>query len=243
MTLPCTASKDANPDNTVNHYITNLLRPIDLTGSWEVGLSEVAIPNILVELPPGQLFTVNVDKKKPDGKTTNVYAHNQLKPFHSFENLAKQLNYGIPVCPKRGLPCVFIQFLNGFTRILCQEEAQCRFIGKRICELLGLESGKWYDYGYHESKHAEINTVVHVYCDLVEHVPVGDTLAPCLRTIPIFNQEGDFNVYRFENPHYLPLARTDFSTVEVEFADDMGRNIKFGGNYSFVKLHFRPRKK
>ena len=41
MTLPSKSSMDYYPSNTIANYITKLPQPFDLSGEWEVGLSEI----------------------------------------------------------------------------------------------------------------------------------------------------------------------------------------------------------
>jgi hypothetical protein len=50
MTLPCTASRETYPDNRIGKYTTTLARPLELEGAWEVGLSEIMLPQIGVYL-------------------------------------------------------------------------------------------------------------------------------------------------------------------------------------------------
>ena len=83
---------------------------------------------------------------------------------------------------------------------------------------------------------------VYVYCDLVEYSFAGDSMVPCLRALPIIPGEERVNVLRFENPHYMPVSQTRFSTVTIEIADGSGDDLQFAKGLSMVKLHFRPRK-
>jgi len=56
---------------------------------------------------------------------------------------------------------------------------------------------------------------VYVYCDILKHVPVGDTKAPLLRTVDKPSSLGG-NVHRILNPTlYVPLQKRYFDTVEI----------------------------
>jgi len=60
----------------------------------------------------------------------------------------------------------------------------------------------------------------YVYCDLVEHVPVGDTKAPLLRIVNRMSDCGDENVHEgFNLQLYTPLQKRCFDTVEITFDD------------------------
>src|SRR6266404_4336971 len=45
VTLPSNASMGYYPENTQSNWITIMNPPIELTGNWEIGLSEIHIPN------------------------------------------------------------------------------------------------------------------------------------------------------------------------------------------------------
>ena len=44
LTLPSNSSMNYYPDNTLAHYTTALAQDVDLSGRWEVGLSEIQYP-------------------------------------------------------------------------------------------------------------------------------------------------------------------------------------------------------
>ena len=44
LTLPSNSSMNYYPDNTLAHYTTVLAQDVDLSGRWEVGLSEIQYP-------------------------------------------------------------------------------------------------------------------------------------------------------------------------------------------------------
>jgi len=80
---------------------------------------------------------------------------------------------------------------------------------------------------------------VYVYCDLLEHVPVGDTKAPLLRIVDK-STEREGNVHRVFNPTlYVPLQKKCFDTVEIDMMVDTGDPVPFLSAKSFVVLEFR----
>ena len=84
---------------------------------------------------------------------------------------------------------------------------------------------------------------IYIYCDLVEYSYVGDTMVPCLRTLPVTPGENKTTVLRFENPHYVPVSLSRFSQVSIVIANDQGEEIKYPKGLFLVKLHFRPKKR
>ena len=80
---------------------------------------------------------------------------------------------------------------------------------------------------------------VYVYCDLLEHVPVGDTKAPLLRIVNK-STELEGNVHHVFNPTlYVPLQKKCFDTVEIDMMIDTGVPVPFLSGKSFVVLEFR----
>lgn len=45
ITLPSDSSMDTYPNNTVTHFYTALANPIQLSGTWQVGLAEISFPH------------------------------------------------------------------------------------------------------------------------------------------------------------------------------------------------------
>ena len=69
--------------------------------------------------------------------------------------------------------------------------------------------------------------------------------APLLRVIPLsHNKNLTHRVYI--NPHYIPLSRQVFNTVEILLKTDNGRTPSFmekSSQRTVVTLHIRPRQK
>jgi len=78
-----------------------------------------------------------------------------------------------------------------------------------------------------------------LYCDLLEHVPVGDTKAPLLRIVDTTGSHGDIIHRTFEEPRYIPLQKKHFDSVEVDIRDDLGNAVAFENGKLVVTLHFR----
>ena len=72
LTLPSNSSMKYYPDNTLTHYTTRLQLPMELSGDWEVALTEITFPKSWFTIPKQScMFTfelTNVTEVKP---TTN----------------------------------------------------------------------------------------------------------------------------------------------------------------------------
>jgi hypothetical protein len=162
--------------------------------------------------------------------------------YEGVHDIAHIMNFDSPPCAKTHSPCFNIMFKDGWAIMHVAEGARVHFESPELSKILGVEPHKSYHAGRHEFRVGSSMNVVYVYCDIAEHIVVGDSLVPCLRTVPVFSHGGEQIVERYENPHYVPVLKNDCSTVEIELADDSGNEIKFGDGLSLVKLHFRPRK-
>jgi hypothetical protein len=93
--------------------------------------------------------------------------------------------------------------------------------------------------------------LIFVYSDVVEYNVVGHTSVPLLRVIPFkvdsatsADEEGGntYHIHReFVHPHYLPVSKSYFDTVNITIKGDLGQNIPFTQGKVTVKLHFRKR--
>jgi len=113
-----------------------------------------------------------------------------------------------------------------------------------LARLLGVCSNETYITGEDVISEREPNLTsnihsVYIYCDLLEHVPVGDTKAPLLRIVKK-STELEGNVHRVFNPTlYVPLQKKCFDTVEIDMMFDAGVSVPFFFGKSFVVLEFR----
>jgi hypothetical protein len=80
---------------------------------------------------------------------------------------------------------------------------------------------------------------IYVYCDILAHVPVGDTKAPLLRVVHLEGENGDNEHIMYENVIYVPIQQKSFDSIEIDMRGDTGKLIPFEYGKSFVTLHFR----
>ena len=84
---------------------------------------------------------------------------------------------------------------------------------------------------------------IYVYCDLVDHVVVGDTVAPLLRIVESNGYNGEMIYKIFEQPRYLPLRKKHFDVIELDIRDVFGEPILFETGHVTVTLHIRRAEK
>ena len=87
---------------------------------------------------------------------------------------------------------------------------------------------------------------LYVYCDVMESIPVGDTMAPLLRIIEVAgsrNKETQTMTHiQYDQPRYFPVQKKTFDSIEIDIRDDTGESIPFDSGKLIVTLHFRRAK-
>ena len=81
----------------------------------------------------------------------------------------------------------------------------------------------------------------YIYSDIVEYQVVGDEKAPLLRIVPIgeLSKSLNFTSKIFDSPHYIPVARNNLDTIEIDIRNHLGQPILFTSGEVVVKLHFK----
>lgn len=83
---------------------------------------------------------------------------------------------------------------------------------------------------------------MYVYCDLIEPQMIGDTTAPLLKIVNIDRANyvhGSETTVHYTSPHYVPVMKGTFETIEIDLRKDTGSRVPFIFGTSYVKLHFR----
>ena len=243
MTLPCDASPTEYPTNKAGKFTIQLAREVALDREYEVGLSEVVFPEPKFKLDFYEPIVWEEDAVEKQQRVTGRELLLMIGKWSSERPTVKD-----------GYALFTMELVDGYIHVTVAPK--CKLIFNRKNNMLRTVLG--FD-GYTEVLESPDHVsrthkgdfkfgskvalhFVYIYCDVVEHNYVGDSMVPCLRTIPINMEFMPSNVLRFENPHYLPVRNSRFSTVTVEFTNELGEVIKFKPGLSLVKLHFRPRK-
>ena len=241
LTLPSNSSMRYFPDNTLAQYKTKLPQDIDLTGRWEVGLSEIQFPHTYYNIQSEEAWM----KVKVRGD--DVEAHKILAPgfYSSSKELVKSVHNMAD--PGRGDKDKRIRLgMNDVTNkmhLRVKKGCTIRFSPK-LAEMLGLEGGTYTDTPgiYYAPKMIDVHQgfySLYVYCDLVESVVVGDVLAPLLRIVPMKGKPSETIVRAFDNIQFKPLQRNHFNLVEIDIRDDTGKVVLFNRGKVVITLAFR----
>jgi hypothetical protein len=83
---------------------------------------------------------------------------------------------------------------------------------------------------------------MYVYTDLCENIHVGNVQVPLLRAVPLQDLSyGQVKSYTFTKPIYVPLAKREFDSIEVQLRDDSGDLLPLDEGKSVLVVHIRPR--
>ena len=266
VTLPSDSSRSQFPANRIGNYNTALARQVVLEGQYEVGLSEILLPAPKRVFTEVQYITYStLDDMSPLRSKYIGFFPECLGTFSSFDRAQRRREYtqyerlnfstkeqkivGIPKVvqePNDELPFRFL-LRNKNVVLQLKKNVSIQFIAAfQMARVFGFDT----ETVYKSTKEGTaVYTgpnnmyVMYIYCDIVEYGIVGDTLAPCIRCLPIMPTDDSPVVIRFESPHYIPVEKNVFSTIQVEIANDNGEEVRFYDGVAIIKLHFRPKKR
>lgn len=245
VTLPSNSSFQYFPENKVSDFITKLPRAIQLTGRWEVALSEIQYPV--------NWFTL----KKDDGKIT-VWPFDEVSGIRGesveisvgegYYSGVNKLLQNINKRLERNLSSNIVRFeYDSLVNKIRAYTTSCLVeVSKPLREIMGykrnLISERTELKGLYGSWPVDMRhgiNCLYVYSDIVQSGIVGDAHVPLLRVVPSRGVHGDIHHISFQNQYYVPLQKRSFDTVRIYIADDAGDTVAFRGGRSVITLHFR----
>ena len=232
LTLPSNSSMKCYKDNTAAKYTTRLPGSIDLDGDWEVALSEIIYPAKMLHTVDGNDCTIAVFMSGAPSTDISL----GCKVYDNPASLMKDL-----IALKGSYFRIIYDEKTGAIEMKCDNPFASFVFSKTLARVLGLkrsslEFGK--DYRGAVCMGNDPSTG-YVYCDLIEHVTVGDVRAPLLRTFGMEKSSNDVVHRNFPNLVYVPVQKKSFDSVEINIMTDTGEAMPFASGKSMVLLHFR----
>lgn len=263
VTLPSNSSMQYFPGNKTTCFTTQLSQNIKLTGSWEVALTEI--------IYPCTFYNINERKNKIrlevgnsiqmiDGKPSVNIMH-MIDGKHSIEvkqDKIKARNYENvdEVLHQINAKEIINKYVT-FSFNKAEKRVETKIIRQNLLSVkflpqLALQLGyspftdiyKQKNSINHPNLNLGIPTQLYVYCDIIEPQLVGDVVSPLLRIIPVDTDNYNFGSNKtitYTQPHYIPILRNEFSTVEIDLRLDDGGPAPFQFGTLCVKLHFKRR--
>lgn len=257
LTLPSNSSAKYYPDNTMTRFTTRLEKSVSLTGDWEVGLVEIQYTRSWNNLFRGEGRVQYMQSAVLRGKQIFVQHQIRLPPgyYESPSDIVQYVNQHIEEFAKKSDIEQFPIFnYNAFTKRLhgVISNGASVIFSQALCFMLGIGARQNPIQHFDDepltfrSNHAcdmnrDLNSLF-VYCNLLEHVLVGDSKVPLLRIVPISGKHGDNSYITYEKPQYVPIQRKHFDSIEIDIRNDAGLPIPFETGKVLITLHFRLRK-
>lgn len=245
LTLPSNSSMNYYPNNTVANYITHLPSVVRLSGGeWEVALVEAHYPCSFITV--GGDARILLYTKGDADKPALIVAKVEPGNYKDIDELVNAIN----AIPKlKSNQCEFEHDRQtGKVELISIDQTVVQL---ELSSTLALQMG----YDVHSvdlikqrkairppNLLAGIPSYMYVYCDLVEPQLVGDTVAPLLKIVNIDAKNytyGAHNIVHFTDPHYVPLMKSSFESVEIDLRDSAGHHLPFHFGTTCMKLHLR----
>ena len=267
LTLPSNSSAQYFDGNTPSHYFTKLPQPIELSGEWEVGLAELQFINTFSNVPDEQIWltykrsgpakdvTRLIDPTVHSGGRafTDITQKVTLKGgfYESSEVFIQALNKAseeeVERLPNNNHP-VYFKYNPATRKVSLRVFEDNAFVklSKSLQDILGFYHNTYHGPGtFTSDAMVDVNQdykSMFVYCDLASPRPVGDAMVPLLRTLPIVADQQKVVHAIFDKPHYIPLGRFQFDTVEILITSDLGQELSFPQGHTVVTLHYRHKR-
>ena len=250
LTLPSNSSMQFFPDNRASHYFTKLPQEINLSGDYEVGLSEIQFSSSYLNIEDKSCHVRFLETEDETEKAcaeigiiflpAGLYSSNEL--FITTLNNLSQKEIGPRANGKPKLKFYFTKASRKASLTIYEKKLRLQFSPK-LERVLGMSSLQYDGPGYYPGSYMmDLNEdfkSIYVYCDIVKARPLGDSMSPLLRIVPTAKPNEEIVHLIYEKPHYVPLSRLQFGTLEVLLTTDKGIPISFSSGTTILTLHFR----
>lgn len=253
VTLVSDSSIRYFPENKISHFITQLPTPIDLNvGEWEVSLVDLIYPHSWNNIrKDNNIYGYDTGNGERLTKRIPPGCYESIPEIIKSMSLPTQRNrIEIPSLMKTmSMPTeknkIDFSYHNITKRVKIKTTGDAKVVlYSGIAELLGFEPGEY--QGTIESPRIAdpmaAFPVIYVYCDIVEPQVVGDIFAPLLKIVKVEGRDGEMVNASFLRPHYVPIIRNQFQTIEVVLRTQSGDLVPFERGRVIAVLHFRIKK-
>jgi hypothetical protein len=250
VTLPSDSSIKYYPNNTVAHFTTKLPHRIRLDGDYEVGLAEFIYPHSWFNFSKG-LSVQFKDIATNVASCECIFDGGQFpSEFLLMKSLNENIGDAIAFQTNRKDLRVIFSFDDVFRKmrmtIGCDQD-EALFLSDDFKTHFGFDSSGPYHSGHHMADHTfDVNVgshLIYVYCDIASYTLVGNAKMPLLRVCSISGKYGEMIRTIFTHPHYVPVARREIETIEININNELGRPMPFVFGKSVVTLHFKRKHK
>ena len=244
LTLPSDSSAAYYPNNAIARYVTKLPERIRLDGDYEVGLSEFVYPHTWynVDNRTGKYWIGALDVY------TSKLARTYIKSgyYRNGDEFASSLTHQATraLADDVSVKFAFLKCGGRMRMLVRNSDERMVILSWDLLEFLGFREKLI------TTKEADIIAstafdanrglnLMYVYCDVASHVIVGGAKIPLLRVCNVVGRHGEVTKNTYDRPHYVPVGRREFDTIEIGINNELGEPIPFEFGKSIVTLHFR----
>ena len=240
LTLPSNASMNIYSQNTASQFTIKLPKRIELDGQWAVSLNEISAP----------LAFDNISTGLCKFELRNEEEHVELTlKGGMYEVNESVLDALSRMTEKYGVSFHLVGRRNRKVKLIVGDSHAFR-PNSVLSHILGLTTvPRWYDTGEHIANtvmslppRQQISTL-YVYCDILEHVIVGDVTAPLLRVVDVKINTKKLKMHTIMNtPLFVPVQKKafeGFDTITVHIMTDTGDPAPFSSGKSHIVLELK----
>lgn len=245
LTLLSNSSMEYYPDNKTTNFSTKLPKPLKLEGEWAVGIVEFQYPCTMFTVQEHEniIYITKRMLMPGDLKPSSVMykAHIPATNYENISNILTALNN-----IKEKIKFRFDDISKLVNVAIADDSITSITLSPKLSFQLGFEPNN--NLAHKNQGRCPANVYLglpsqlFVYCDIIEPQIVGDVMTPLLRIISLDPSKyiyGSNKMHVFSPPHYLPVMRREFDTIEIDIRSSTGEKIPFQFGTACVKLHFR----
>jgi hypothetical protein len=229
------------PNNTLTNYTTKLKVPIQLQIKFEVALTEIIYPFNFKYRQDASINFVNTVTNQKETYRIQFYAFDTVTQlFQTLNDYLKFKSVSVVFYYNKNTHKVSIRVSAPWTVEFTDDVH--KELGIKY-SLIQSPNTEYTVFGIQQIPDF-LNSVnsLYVYSDLIENQFIGDTFAPILRVVQVPHRQvfGEYICETYTTPHYVPVKKEIFDSIEIDIKSDTGEPIRFSTGKLVIKLHFKP---
>lgn len=248
LTLPSNSSATYFPNNKTTNFSTKLPRALKLEGEWLVGIVEFQYPCTMFTVQDNNNIMyiskqIEVHTPIASNKTElSVVTYKNHIPSSSYENIddvITALNSNHTYKLRHDKISKLVTLTGDLKNLISLKFSPVLSLQLGFAPNTNIATKRTGNFP--ANLHLGLPSQLYIYCDIVTPQMVGDVMCPLLRIIsldPVKYVYGSSKMHIFSTPHYVPVMRREFDTIEIDIRSNTGENIPFQFGTSCVKLHF-----
>lgn len=256
ITLPSNTYTKFN--NTNSKFKIPLAETLRLSNEWEVGLTEIFIPNYIHNIfsPHNKIITHHSDPTSECNNKEIIIPEGQYRAI-DFAHIVNQKIRKIKHTHSDGTktPCNHFKLhYNPFSKKMffwLKKGSDIEIPSKKLQNYLGLNRpnlvadhliGSTIRYSSKPCDFENETVHLYVYTNIVKNSQIGNMFAPILRIVNIAEEhtnKADYIHRIYEKPQYHPLSFSNINEIEIKLCNTEGETVNFFQGNTIVALHFK----